>query len=142
MTHNDLWKLDDKLKSKYLTEKLESKWLKASQAYLASLQYSDENGSSSATAADDHVIRKSGAAKNRKADDQIDSSELKALNGTANENGDCSDTAASSPHHKNKIKKPWLGTVIMKVYLGQFLNVLAIKIFHDVLSYTKPAILE
>jgi len=118
-----LWDIDTKLKSYNATSKIEKEWNKRAAWYVKAVNDQDEK-------------RKEASILNRNEPGAKDE-EMHQLNTKIEDS-----SRSKKNKNKQKVKSPSLGICLVKLVLGKFIGVLALKICHDSLNFVSPVLLE
>lgn len=127
---DDLWPLDYKKRSDYLTRKFESEWLRRADSYLRQIDFVDDDS--------DHQVQNK-ITRIRKADEKGDEEETISLKEV---NLNKESTLIKVKSERKKDSKPSLVIALLKCFGFEYSLGILIKFFHDLLGFAKPILLE
>lgn len=119
LTRDDLWSVDEKLKSKSACNRLEYEWNASANDYINKMRKISAN---------DEPLNDSYSYKSKFEGEE------EHLNVNIED--------SKNKKARKKFPSPSLGYCLLKIVLGKFIGILALKICHDLLNFVRPLLLD
>ena len=141
LTRADLWDIDYRERSEYVTHNMEREWRPKATKYIRAMREAEKIKEKAAKSAD--MANGSSHVSYHRKDGDGDDDEKVALNGTiGHEKPKAAALKKKNDDKTHKLSEPSLGLCMANLFVFKMIGIVAIKVSHDLLNFARPILLD